>query len=62
MQTLNLSAYGVSEMTHQEMRETDGGWTWKRDIILLAWGIALAPLFDGSAAESFMKGWEAASK
>jgi hypothetical protein len=25
MQTLDLSAYGVSEMNKQEMRETDGG-------------------------------------
>jgi len=26
MQTLDLNAYGVSEMTKQEMVETNGGW------------------------------------
>jgi hypothetical protein len=26
MTTVNLNAYGVSEMNKQEMMETDGGW------------------------------------
>jgi len=26
MNTLDLNAYGVTEMNHQEMVETDGGW------------------------------------
>ena len=28
MENLDLNAYGVQEMNHQEMVETDGGGTW----------------------------------
>ena len=40
MKTLDLNAYGVSEMTHQEMVETDGGSLLVIGVILLVGVVA----------------------
>ena len=34
MKTLDLNAYGVSEMNKQEMQETDGGWRVLKTIVV----------------------------
>ena len=45
MKTLDLSAYGVSEMTNQEMRETDGGSLLGAFLIGLGVGLAVGIIF-----------------
>jgi len=56
MKSLNLNAYGVSEMSLNETRNVDGG----NPLLWLLIGIVVAELLDRDAASDFAEGYNAA--
>jgi len=63
MKTLDLNAYGVSEMNQQELVETNGGLIFtKAAITWFVAGILVSAMLDSNAVDSFNKGFEAARR